>query len=213
MALSVDGKLVQKLERLGNSHSDYVLPWVDEIAKDLGVSLKTIDGILFGAGPGSFTGLRIACGIAQGLAYDLDKPVIGVSTLESLAFHFRKEAQRIAVLNDARMNECYAAIYAVENDRLVEVQPEQLIKPESVSAWLQMHNVELGVGTAIGVYEMNLSIPTQFQEPQATFMIEWALGQGEDLKGMWQPAELAAPLYVRDRVALTIKEREEGQRL
>ena len=145
MALSVDGKRVQKLERLGNSHSDYVLPWVDEIAKDLGVSLKTIDGILFGAGPGSFTGLRIACGIAQGLAYGLDKPVIGVSTLKSLAFHYRHEAQRIAVLNDARMNECYAAIYAVESDRLVEVEPEQLIKPENVSVWLQMHNVALAV--------------------------------------------------------------------
>ena len=111
------------------------------------------------------------------------------------------------------MNECYAAIYAVESDRLVEVEPEQLIKPENVSDWLQMHNVDLAVGTAIGVYEMNLSIPTRFQEPQAAFMIEWALGQGEDLKDMWQPAELAAPLYVRDRVALTIKERAEGQRL
>ena len=81
-----------------------------QLVQSAGIQLADIDGVLFGHGPGSFTGLRIACGIAQGLSFGLDKPVLGVSTLKSIAFHFRDQAKRIAVLNDARMNECYAAI-------------------------------------------------------------------------------------------------------
>lgn len=213
VALSINDTVTQKLERLGNSHSDSVLPWIDEITKVNGVVLKEIDGLFFGAGPGSFTGLRIACGIAQGLAYGLDKPLIGVSTLKSIAYHYRHEASKIAVLNDARMNECYGAIYEVVDGALNEVQREQLIKPENVAQWLNMHGVQLAIGTAIGVYDMNLTIPVKFQAPEAQFMIEWAIGQKDSLAKQWQAAEFAAPLYVRDRVALTIKEREAGQKL
>lgn len=213
VAIIVNDTVTQRLERLGNSHSDFVLPWIDEVVKANGVTLKEIDGLLFGAGPGSFTGLRIACGIAQGLAYGLDKPLIGVSTLKAIAYHYRHETTKIAVLNDARMNECYGAIYEVVDGVLNEVQPEQLIKPENVVHWLNMYEVQLAVGTAIGVYEMNLTIPAKFQAPEARFMIEWALGQKDSLAQQWQAAEFAAPLYVRDRVALTIKEREAGQKL
>ena len=213
VALLNNGQLVQKFDRLGNAHSDFVLPWIHEMVKSAGIQLADIDGILFGHGPGSFTGLRIACGIAQGLSFGLDKPVLGVSTLKSIAFHFRDQAKRIAVLNDARMNECYAAIYDVKDGQLIEVQAEQLIKPENVSHWLQMHQVDLAVGTAIGVYEMNITIPSSFQAPEAGFMIQWALSLGSELSALWTRPEQVAPLYVRNRVALTIKEREEGQRL
>ena len=169
VALAVGDNIYQRTEKLGNGHSEALLPWIDDLSKEAGISLQALDGIIFSAGPGSFTGLRIACGVAQGLAYGLDKKVLAASTMTAMAHHCRHRAGRIAVLNDARMNECYAAIYET-------------------------------IGTAIGVYEMDLSVDHEYASPEAAYMIDWYRDCRTELKDSWIDPDKAAPLYVRDHM-------------
>lgn len=202
-----------RTEKLGNSHSECLLPWIDELAKRASVTLNRVDGIIFSAGPGSFTGLRIACGVAQGLGYGLDKKLLPASTLTVMAHHYRNRAERIAVLNDARMNECYAAIYQCHPEGFRQLISERLIKPAMVNDWLAVNEVGLVTGTAIGVYDMGLTVANEYCHPDAEFMIDWYRDCEQQAKALWTDSDKAAPLYVRDHVALTINERLQGAKL
>lgn len=213
VALVTPAGLFTRFEKLGNTHSEHMLPWIDELLQEAAIKGKDLDGIVFGAGPGSFTGLRIACGLAQGLGYGWDKPVLPVSTLAALAYRFRQNGKRIGILNDARMNECYAAVFSFEDGKQTTVTSEQLIKPSQVEFWLAEHRVDFVTGTAIGVYEMTLPRIAQFEPMKAQYLLEYAQGLADSLSQMWVSADQAAPLYVRDRVALTIKERQAGEHL
>ena len=213
VALSTPQKTLTRTEKLGNSHSECLLPWISELVKECGIELKSVDGILFSAGPGSFTGLRIACGVAQGLGYGLDKKLLPTSTLTAIAHHYRHRASKVAVLNDARMNECYAAIYENGADGFKQLTEERLIKPSEVNAWLSEHDVQLAVGTAIGVYEMGLMVENEYCHPDAEFMLDWYRDCEASLYSLWTDPDKAAPLYVRDHVALTIDERSKGEKL
>ena len=213
VALYADNRYFTQTEKLGNGHSNVLLPWIDEFVNSASISLKTIDGILFGAGPGSFTGLRIACGVAQGLGFGLDKKVLPVGTLLATGYKHRQLNKRIAVLNDARMSECYAALYQCDENGFHCVSQEQIIKPEEATDWVRQSQASLVVGTAIGVYPMNFEIPALYAHPDAQSMIQWYLDTQETSQALWIKSDLAAPLYVRDRVALTIKERAQGEKL
>ena len=213
VAFYANKQCFSRTEKLGNGHSDVLLPWIDEFVSDSSSNLKAIDGILFGAGPGSFTGLRIACGVAQGLGFGLDKMVLPTSTLLATGYAFRDQARRIAVLNDARMNECYGAVYQRDEKGFHCVSREQIVKPELAPDWIAQNGADLVVGTAIDVYPMIFTVPSHYAHPDAQAMIQWYLDTQEDSKALWIKSDLAAPLYVRDRVALTIKERALGAKL
>ena len=213
VALVTPSGLITRFDKLGNTHSEYMLPWIDEVLQEAGIKGKDLDGIVFGAGPGSFTGLRIACGLAQGLGYGWDKKVLPVSTLAALAYQFKNQAKRIAVLNDARMSECYAAVFEMTDGVLNVVTAEQLIKPSQVGQWLAEYQSDFVVGTAVGVYEMPLPQKAQFVPMRAEYLLDYAQGLASELQDAWVSPDAAAPLYVRDRVALTIKERQAGERL
>ncbi|MEK7708231.1 MAG: tRNA (adenosine(37)-N6)-threonylcarbamoyltransferase complex dimerization subunit type 1 TsaB, partial [Pseudomonadota bacterium] len=109
VALYLDGKIFNKEILAERRHSEILLPMVHELLEESALALQQLDGIAFGAGPGSFTGLRIACGVAQGLAYATNLPVIGISTLEAVAQQI--DEQKIIVALDARMGEIYHAAY------------------------------------------------------------------------------------------------------
>ena len=85
MALLISGDILHTERHAGNQHSELVLSMVSDLLLESGISLQQLDSIAFGEGPGSFTGLRIACGVAQGLAFAMNIPVVGVSTLKALA--------------------------------------------------------------------------------------------------------------------------------
>ncbi len=128
LALSVDDKVFVRELLAGQSHSQRILPLLRELLDEAGVELTDLDGIAFGAGPGSFTGLRIGCGVAQGLAFGANLPVVGVSTLLALAQ--ASGADHVIACLDARMGEVYHAVYVRESDGWQTLNEPGLYKPE-----------------------------------------------------------------------------------
>jgi tRNA threonylcarbamoyladenosine biosynthesis protein TsaB len=203
-------------ERAGNASSERILPLVASVLAEAQTALRDLAGIAYGAGPGSFTGVRIACGIVQGLAFGADLPVFGVPTLGAIA-HTAWRAHgwsRVLACLDARMQEVYVASY-VRNDngwtRLgdVGVRKADAVQSADPGAW---H----GAGDGFAAYpqlagRLQLAGSDASVIPDADSIAQWAwphLVAGEGV-----PAADAQPLYVRHRVALTTAERAAGLRL
>ncbi len=181
---------------------------IDALLAETGLSLAQLDGVAFGAGPGSFTGLRIACGVAQGLALGADVPVVPVGTLLALA-HSSK-APRVLACLDARMGEIYHAAYEQRADGWYETVAPNVCRAS------QAPEVEAGdwygAGSGFATYGRELS--ERYGErlsgldpdahPHARAIAELALPQLRAGHGL--PAGQAVPLYVRDRVALKMHE-------
>ena len=85
VALWRDGAIVERVADVSSGGSEFLLPWASQLLAEGGFGFSQLDGIAFGAGPGGFTGVRLACGVAQGLAWGLDRPLVPVCTLEALA--------------------------------------------------------------------------------------------------------------------------------
>ena len=169
-----------------------------------------MDGIAFGMGPGSFTGVRIACGAAQGLAFGADLPVAGVCTLEALAEASGKP--RVISALDARMGEIYHAAYEKRDGVWVAVSEPRLCKPEEAPPL--PGNDWFGAGSGFAVHGAALAerYAGQLQGvdgvavPQAAAIA--ALGAAQFMQGRGADAAEALPLYLRDKVALKTSERE-----
>lgn len=183
---------------------------IQELLTEAELTLHQIDGIAFGAGPGSFTGLRIACGVAQGLGYALNLPIVGISTLEAVAQQIGK--QKIIVAFDARMNEIYHAAYRkLTNQHWKIVSPPTLCSPQQVP--LLPGHEWIGCGSGFDVYHKELSAlySDNIQQihyalhPQAKEIAQLALPKFTD-GSKTDPAQ-ATPVYLRNKIAL-----KEGER-
>lgn len=207
-ALWRDGDVVERLCPSGRPHSETLLPLVREMLAAAGVTLGQVDAIAFGTGPGAFTGLRVACGVAQGLAVGVGVPVVPVVTLEAMAAGSSDE--RILTLLDARMNEVYAACYERREGGLqlngdITVAPPALVQLPIAGDWLACGNALAAYPalvervTAAGFRQDATLMPTATRVAELA-AARLAAGQAID------PA-LAAPLYIRDKVARTVAER------
>jgi tRNA threonylcarbamoyladenosine biosynthesis protein TsaB len=209
VALWNEGELAEKSADMPNGGSELLLPWANELLAEAGLGLKQIDGIAFGAGPGGFTGLRLACGVAQGLAFGLDLPVVPVGTLAALALS-HGDGKVLACL-DARMNEVYVAAYRVEGETVEEVMAPKVGAGET--APLPEGDDWYGVGDGFAAWGEvlrrrmagHLRGDDPLVYPHATAVARLAVpvlarGGGVDVAQ-------AVPLYVRDKVALTTAER------
>ncbi len=207
VALWQDGELLERAGEFPNGGSERVLPWVHELLAEGGLALAQLDGIAFGAGPGGFTGLRLACGVAQGLAWGLDLPVRPVPTLEALALASGKGS--VWACLDARMNEVYVAAYTVDGDRVEQVMapvcapPAAVPAPTLAGAW--------GIGDGFAAYreallarKPDLAGVRADVFPTAAAVLRIA---ATDFAGGCVAAAAAQPIYVRDKVALTTRER------
>ncbi|HLA36797.1 MAG TPA: tRNA (adenosine(37)-N6)-threonylcarbamoyltransferase complex dimerization subunit type 1 TsaB, partial [Rhodocyclaceae bacterium] len=132
VALWQDGAIVERAAILPNGGSERLLPWVYELLVEAGIGMAQLDGVAFGAGPGGFTGLRLACGIAQGLAFGLDRPVVAISTLAALAL--ASGETRVWTCLDARMNEVYCAAYERVGATVVERMAAVCVAPSVAPA-------------------------------------------------------------------------------
>jgi tRNA threonylcarbamoyladenosine biosynthesis protein TsaB len=200
VALWLDGRVVERGAELPNGSSEWLLPNVHALLAEAGVTLKMLDGIAFGAGPGSFTGLRLAAGCAQGLAYGLDLPVLGIGTLEALAL--ASGENKVFACLDARMNEVYVAAYVggVEVIAPVVCPPAQVSLPAG-EGWI-------GCGDGFASYGNLLPRFDRVRpELRPTADAVARLAAPRFARGEGISAGDALPLYVRDKVALTTAER------
>ncbi|OZA25205.1 MAG: tRNA (adenosine(37)-N6)-threonylcarbamoyltransferase complex dimerization subunit type 1 TsaB [Hydrogenophilales bacterium 17-64-11] len=207
-ALWLDGRVQARRVLAEQRHSSLLLPMVDELLRESAIGLRQLDGIGYGAGPGSFTGLRIACAVTQGLALGADLPVAGVSTLQSIAE--QAGAERVLTVLDARMAEVYWAAYQRDGAGWRAVSEPALALPESVSVpagggWVGAGNGFVALGEALRPRLAALARIDGTLMPDAAAMAPLAaraFGRGEGMD-----AALAAPIYLRDKVALTVDER------
>ena len=187
------------------------------VLDEAGLRLADLDGIAFGAGPGSFTGLRIACGVAQGLAFGANLPLVGISTLEAIAETSRTAHRwtRVVTGLDARMQEVYFAAYEYAGDRWhAHIEP-CVIKPDAAPL---LEGSWCGAGNGFAVYpllreRMSNALLTCDALISPTALAIGTLAQSRFAAGEGVAARDAAPLYVRQRVALTTVERDAGIRL
>jgi tRNA threonylcarbamoyladenosine biosynthesis protein TsaB len=214
-ALYLEGAIYQRFEVKPRGHSELILQQMDDLLQEHGVALKDLDAIAYGRGPGSFTGVRIAAAVTQGTAYGADLSVVPISTLAALAQQaFRTTGQRhLLTAFDARMKEVYWAAYQIDQSDLpVAVIEEQVIAPEA--APLPTGDKWYGVGSGWAAYATQLrSITTGLVTDIESRLLCQAydialLGAAEFQRGNSVPAEQALPIYLRDRVAQTITERQ-----
>lgn len=192
-------------------HSETLLPEILGLLSDAGVALADLDAIAYGAGPGAFTGLRLACGVVQGLAMGANKPAIPVGTLEALASQCADESGAIFIAVDARMSEVYFAAYERRDGALIERLAPACAAPADVR--LPVEGEWFGFGSAFKAYGDTL-VPALGERlkgfdasplPQASSVAR--LAAQRFVRGETIDAALAAPLYVRDKVAMTTAER------
>ena len=197
VALWRDGEIAGVERRAATRHAELALPMLHRLLERFQLGAENLDAVAFGAGPGSFTGLRIACGLAQGLALPRGLPVLGVSTLEALAEE--SGAARVVACIDARMREVYYAALQREDGRWREVISATCAAPAKLSLppadWI-------GAGNGFAVYG-NLGLEKVLPEVHPTAIAVARLAAPRLAAGEGVDAALAAPVYVRDKVAFT----------
>lgn len=211
VAYSDGGELIDHFELAAKSHTQRALPMVSELLAEAGVSVTQLDAIAFGAGPGSFTGLRIGMGVVQGLAFGANIPVLPVSTLMAMAYGRAVNQPAITVLAalDARMGEVYWGLYQCQGvkHRPVALCADSVTHPEAVAARIPQHSSFVGVGSGWG-YESLAALPQQYQlefYPQARDIIRLAAMQYA--AGQALPVDEAQLVYLRNEVSWKKRQR------
>jgi tRNA threonylcarbamoyladenosine biosynthesis protein TsaB len=197
----------------GQRHAELILDSIADLLARAGMSLGDIEGIAYGEGPGSFTGLRIACGVVQGLALAAGRSVIGVSTLLALAEEAAAEtgADKVLACIDARMGEVYHAAYRRMGDAWDVVQAPALSRPQDIpipegASWNGAGNAFAAYGTVLR--ERLADVVDRFEPALApTAAAVLRLARPRFARGEGRAPEGAVPVYVRDRVALKTSER------
>ena len=208
VALNLDGVIHSRFELAAKSHTQRLLPLVDELLSEAGVKLSQLDAIAFGRGPGSFTGLRICMGVVQGLAFGADLPVVPVSTLASMALTFHNQSPQftqIVPALDARMDEVYWGIYRIENGlpQLMgdeSVTPKHLLGDQFAIQTLQDNFAAVGQGWH---YPELAAIPNQHLlldiYPNAETIAK--IAEPYVANGQMQSILDTFPVYLRDSVS------------
>lgn len=203
-ALSVDGAVRARFEIAGREHTQRLPAMVLGLMAEAGLGFAALDGLICGIGPGSFAGVRIGVGYAKGIALARDLPVAGVSSLTMLAQAATHD--RVLAAIDARMNEVYWAALARDAEgRMQLLEPPVVCAPSAVPA---VSGEWQAVGTGWGAYADTLQAACAARVldmqanalPQAEQALRWARPAFTTLA---RSADELAPLYLRDKVALT----------
>lgn len=211
VALLRDGKILSRESSGVQTHSRLILPLVQELLAEAGVALAQCDAIAFGAGPGSFTGVRTACGIAQGLAFGAQLPVVPVMTLEAMAeaCHAATGATEVLPLLDAAMGEVYWAQYRWQDGQWQAVIAPTLSKPAEVASLGKVVACGNGLVTFAAAFAGREFLDAAQPDclPHAREVAQ--LGLRAMLQGKAVAAHEAQPFYLRNKVAYTTAERAE----
>lgn len=204
VALLHDGKVISQYEVIPRLHAQRLLPMIEALRAEAGIALSAIDAIAFGRGPGAFTGVRIAVGVVQGLAFALQRPVLPVSNLAVLAQRAYREfgATQVAAAIDARMDEVYWGCYRLEGGEMCLQGLEAVLPPEMAALPRLAEGDWFGAGTGWGSFGSRLpGVVNSAGDmlPHAADLLQlahfaWQRGEGLD-------AQDAQPVYLRDNVA------------
>lgn len=204
-ALLIDKTTIQRYQVAPRQHAELILPMVDELLNEAGIRLQQLDALAFGRGPGAFTGIRIATGVIQGLAYAADLPIIPISSLATLAQSVASQYQYTIPAFDARMGEVYCAVYQTNQNGLVELVTEELvIKPDHLP--IQALPDCFGLGSGWGTYyeqlmsrmKTSLTGTEPAVYPAAVNMLPLALADYNQANAV--SPEQASPIYLRNNV-------------
>ena len=204
VALLVDERIIERAAETPRGHADLVLPMVNDVLAEAGLTLRQLDGLAYGRGPGAFTGVRIAVGVAQGLAYGARLATVGISDLAAVAQQFVATRAHILVCMDARMNEVYWGRFEATPAGLVAAASvERVDRPEAV----EPGNATVFAGTGFAAYPQLVGgrapgVVHGTARPHAHDIAR--LAAAELRAGRGQPPEKAQPVYLRDQVA-TVK--------
>jgi tRNA threonylcarbamoyladenosine biosynthesis protein TsaB len=220
-ALLIEGQLRATEESIVRGHAERILPMVDQLLRDAQLRLADLSAIAFGRGPGSFTGVRLAASVTQGLAQGAGLRVVPVSDLRAVAqraLELPAAPQRVLVCNDARMHEVYWACFERAPDGFaVAVSEERVASPAGVTLPAQWYAASgsdgaagvvgsLGVGSGFSAYPElaaamsgRLTVLSDALLPRATEIARLAVA--EVLNGRVFQPEQALPIYLRDDVA------------
>lgn len=207
-AAVLDGeRLIARSRIAPREHAQLILTMVREVLDEANLALSELDAIAFGRGPGGFTGVRIATGVVQGLAFGAGKPVIPVSTLRALAQGAARDAGASAVIAaiDARMGEVYVGNFVRDDKGLMQPAGEERVcAPGAVSA--PPRSDWVGTGSGWNEYREALAscvpvaaVETLVRYPDARDIA--ILAASDFLAGLALPADKALPVYLRDQVA------------
>lgn len=211
-ALYINGELFECYQLAPREHTQLILQMIEQLLEQQQLSLKQLDALAFGRGPGSFTGVRIATGVVHGLAFASELPVVPVSTLAAIAqyTHQQSGCRQVLAGIDARMGGIYWGAYALGDDGLMQLQgTEQIASPDALQ--LPESGEWFGAGSAWGSYQSELQ--QRFAQagaaqllgndssllPHAAAMAE--LAAAEFVQGHALSAAQAQPVYLRDDVA------------
>lgn len=211
LALWHQGEVVESTQHLPRAQAQALLPQLNELLATAGIGLSQLTAIAYGKGPGSFTGLRIAASSAQGLGLALDVPLIGISTLETLAWQAinKFNAQQVLTLIDARMQEIYWCTWQAEGKLPKALQeetlsaPQAIVLPANLAANLTPPWLAIGSGCAYKD-EFSAELTARFSsleaevEPSAAAMAHLAVKAWQ--AGKAQAAETAEVTYLRNQV-------------
>ncbi|UNG17431.1 tRNA (adenosine(37)-N6)-threonylcarbamoyltransferase complex dimerization subunit type 1 TsaB [Stutzerimonas zhaodongensis] len=204
VALLHDGQVLSHYEVIPRLHAQRLLPMIQTLLSEAGIVLSAVDALAFGRGPGAFTGVRIAVGVVQGLAFALERPVLPVSTLATIAQRAYREqgAEQVAVAIDARMDEVYWGCYRAQQGEMQLAGSEAVLPPEQVSLPRGSEGQWFGAGTGWG-YGARLAVQPSASDatllPHALDLLTlagFAWQRGEAVE-----ADQAQPIYLRDNVA------------
>lgn len=205
VALQYQNHITHTDELSPRTHTQRILPMIDELLTQANLTIKDVDYLAFGRGPGSFTGVRVGVGIAQGLALGAELPVIAVSNLMAMAEQAYHEtgATEVVALIDARMNEVYFAQFSRKESGWIEVVNEQVCPPEKAIEQIQQDRKPAIVGTGWAAYpqfkQASLDVTlTEITLPSARYMLTLAEQAIKD--GNIQTAMDIEPVYLRNEV-------------
>lgn len=214
VALLTQNAIKENFQLAPRQHNALILPMIEQILNEADLTLEQLDAIAFGRGPGSFTGLRIAASVVQGLAFAADKPVVPISTLQALAQGVWRElaTKQVIAAIDARINEIYWAAYKIDEQGLMQAKTEEIVcAPAELQ--LTLAGKWQGVGSGWDTYHhvLQTQIRTSLQNwlPNCYVKAQDILKLAEVAyqKGEMVDANHTLPIYLRDQV---VKERPNG---
>lgn len=189
------------------THSQTLLPMLDDIQRRIGLDLSEIDAIAVSGGPGSFTGLRIGSATAKGLGLALDKPIISVPTVDGLAYNLYSSDKLICPLMDARRNQVYTGFYKFVGEKMEVIEPERAVCITQVIEELNERGEEvIFLGDGVPVYQniieekMEISYsyaPAHMNRQRASAVGMLALSYIREGKDVLEPAAAHKPVYLR----------------